>query len=256
MCAKPFPFADHSHSLINSLLMNIPASRVLSFLLIVALIAGCSSGSETDPPGGWSAEEDRWWAEGVDTSTAFRSLDSLEAMGISTDETMAASLEQINPDQLAQAVKNELIALYRNQPEIVDSLFEEYARPDLEEAEPGEDMELADFVQQQTNESYKAITEHFQEPQQGEQDLSITYPDSLRSEETSGAVSMQLYLDEEGTPQAVELLEGVHPVLNAIAMRAATQTEWEPAYVMEDGDWQAIPSWARFGFTFQPPPGT
>lgn len=256
--------ADPSRATIRSSTRNNPSysmqitlSRVLSLIAVAAIIAGCSSGgAQTETPSGWSAADDRWWAEGVDTSQAFRSLDSLHTMGVAADTSYAASLQGANPDQFAQAVKQELIALYRNNPEVVDSLFQEYARPDIEEADLSvEDQEaLTKLLTQYKNESYKAISQHFTEPQRQDQELSISYPDSLRREETSGEVEMQLYLDDQGNPQSVKLLQGVHPVLNDIAMNAAARTQWQPAYLTRDGEQQPIPSWVRFGFTFTPPP--
>lgn len=237
--------------------MQMTLSRVLTFLLVAGfVIAGCASdGAQTDPPEGWNAEDGKWWAEGVDTSLAFRATDSLQAMGVAGDETFAAGAE-MTPEQLELSVKEQLLPLYRNHPEIVDSLFEAHAQSNIAEADLSGEAE--ETVMKYQNESYKAINEHFREPrpetQLGE-DVSVSYPDSLRSEETSGTVEMQVYLDEEGTPQAVMLIEGVHPTLDAIGMNAATRMRWEPAYVMGDDDWQAIPSWVRFSVTFQPPPG-
>lgn len=237
--------------------MHLTSLRVLSVLLVAVLIAGCSSGgAQTEAPSGWETDGDRWWAQGVDTSQAFRQLDSLHTMGI-TDAAFAASLQGASTDQFARAVKQELIALYRNNPEVVDSLFEQYARPNLSDADlSATDREaLRQTLTRYKNESYKDISQHFTEPQRESQELNITYPDSLRSDETSGEVEMQLYLDEEGTPQSVMLLEGVHPVLNDIAMSAATRTNWQPAYLTSDGEQQPIRSWVRFGFAFRPPPG-
>lgn len=233
--------------------------RVWSLLLVAALIAGCSSGgAQTEAPSGWNTADSRWWAEGVDTTLAFRSLDSLHAMGVVEEGAYAASLQGANVDQFATAVKQELIALYRNNPDVVDSLFEEYARPDLAEADLSvtDEEELRNTLNQYKNESYKEISQYFTEPRRESQELSIQYPDSLRSEETSGEVEMQLYLNEQGAPQSVLLLQGVHPVLNNIAMNAATRTSWQPAYVVRDGEQRPIPSWVRFGFTFRPPPGS
>jgi len=239
--------------------MHTTPSRVLSLLLAAALVvAGCSSGgAQTEPPSGWNTADGRWWAQGVDTSVVFRNLDSLHTMGVLEGAAYSASLQGANPDQFAQAVKQELIALYRNNPEVIDSLFQEYARPDLEEADlsVSDEKELRQVLNKYKNESYKDISQHFTEPSRQTQELSISYPDSLRREETSGEVEMQLYLDEQGVPQAVELLQGVHPVLNDIAMSAATRTRWEPAYLTRDGEQQPISSWVRFGFTFRPPPG-
>lgn len=239
--------------------MHITPSRVLSLLLVAALIVvGCSSGgAQTGPPSGWNTADSRWWAKGVDTSRALRNLDSLHTMGVMGAPAYSASLQGANTEQFVQAVKRELIALYRNNPEIVDSLFQQYARPDIEKADlsVSDEKKLKNMLTQYKNESYKAISKHFTEPRREDQELSISYPDSLRRQETSGEVDMQLYLNEQGEPQAVKLLQGVHPVLNDIAMSAATRTSWQPAYLTREGEQQPVPSWVRFGFTFRPPPG-
>lgn len=238
--------------------MHITVSKVLSLIVAAAVLAGCSSGgAQTGPPSGWNTADDRWWAEGVDTTQAFRQLDSLHTMGVTNDASYAASLQGANPQQFAQAVKGELIALYRNNPEVVDSLFEQYAQPDIAEADlsVSDEEEMRNLLNQFKNESYKAVSQHFTEPRRESQELSISYPDSLRREETSGEVEMQLHLNEQGQPQSVKLIQGVHPVLNDIAMSAATRTNWQPAYLTRDGEQVPIPSWVRFGFTFRPPPG-
>jgi len=44
----------------------------------------------------------------------------------------------------------------------------------------------------------------------------------------------------------VEVVEGTHPILNAIIMRAAaTETTWNPAFVTEDGEQTPYPGWGR-----------
>lgn len=230
---------------------------MLSFLFVAALlVVGCASeGAQTEPPEDWSAADGEWWAEGIDTALAFRDTDSLEVMGVAGDETFAAGAE-VTPEQFELAIKEELAPLYRNHPEVVDSLFEAHAQSDVEEADLSGDPDEA--VLQYKNESYKAINEHFREPRTRTelgQDVPVSYPDTLRTDETSGTVEMQVYLDADGVPQAVQRLEGVEPTLDAIGMNAATRMRWEPAYVLRDSEWEAIPSWVRFSVTFQPPPG-
>lgn len=230
--------------------------RVL-LVLIVLVVAGCSSGdgARTEAPEGWQTADGRWWQTDVDTAAVFRNMESLQSMGI-TDEAYIANLEGVNRDQFTRAVKQELIALYRHHPEIVDSLFQDEVRPLVEEAELSGDLEKQ--VDQYKNEGYKALSKHIREPRTetslGE-DVPVAYPDTLRNPETSGTVEMQIYLDTDGAPQAIQRLESVHPTLDAIAMNAATRMRWQPTYLLVDGDWQPVPSWVRFSVRFEPPPG-
>jgi TonB family protein len=101
--------------------------------------------------------------------------------------------------------------------------------------------------------AYKLLGRHFREPRTRLElgtDVPVLYPDSLRAQGVEGAVSLQVYLNDEGEPLTLELIEGVHPVLDQIAMEATTQMRWIPAYVLEKRDWKAIPAWARFRITF------
>ena len=226
-------------------------------LLIVALAAmGCSSGDEarTEAPAGWETAEGRWWTSSADTSVVFRNLESLQSMGV-TQEDYVASIQGVNRDQFARAVRQELVPLYRQSPEVVDSLFQDEVQPLIAEAELSGDLQ--DLLDEYRNRGYKALSKHIREPRTqtslGE-DVPVAYPDSLRNPETSGAVRMQIRLNEEGEPQAIQRLERIHPTLDAIAMNAATRMRWQPAYLLVDGDWQPIPSWVRFSVRFQPPP--
>lgn len=151
----------------------------------------------------------------------------------------------------ARSVKQALIRLYRNQPEVVDSLFNVHVVPDIESAQFSTDI-MSD-VDQFKQDGYRAIGRAFQEPRTvrtlGE-DITVVYPDSLRQAGIGGRVSMQVFLNEEGEPVAIELLEGVHPVLDDLAMTATTEMRWRPAYLMQRRDWVAIPSWARFNINY------
>ena len=209
----------------------------------VLVVAGCSQEEPpTGPPEGWQSAEGRWWQSGVDTSRALRDLETLEDMNV--DQESGAFI---------QAVQEEFLPLYRNRPSIVDSLFEAYVQPVAEEADRG-DFEAA--VDRVRKEGYETLREHFQEPQAALElgsDVPVVYPDSLRQAGTGGEVKMQVFLSEEGQPRAIKLVDGVHPVLNKSAMRAAAQMEWRPAYLKVDGEWESVPSWTRYSLTFASP---
>ena len=78
----------------------------------------------------------------------------------------------------------------------------------------------------------------------------MVYPDSLRNEETSGTVELQVYVNASGEPQGIEVLESVHPTLDGIAMRATTQMKWQPAFLKVNNEWVEQASFVRFGVDF------
>ena len=150
-----------------------------------------------------------------------------------------------------KAVKNSLIRMYRSKPEVVDSLFEAYLAPGIDDvtftSDPGGDVETYKKA------SVKKLRRHFREPLTRLKlgtDVPVVYPDSLREQKITGQVKLQVYLNAEGEPQSVELIEGIHPMLDQAAMDATTRMRWRSAFVEDDGEWKAIPSWARFRINF------
>lgn len=227
--------------------------RHLPFLALAGLLllSACNSNSyEPGAPAGWHDAPDRWWQEGVDTSVAFRDLESLSSMGVDEVPTFSAG-GTVSRGAVAQSVKQSLIRLYRNQPEVIDSLFQAHVVPQIERAQLSNDT--SEDVDRLRQEGYRAIGRAFQEPRTrltlGE-DIEVTYPDSLRERGVSGRVSMQVYLNEEGEPLAIKLVDPVHPVLDDIAMQATTDMRWRPAYRLQRGNWVAIPAWSRFNINF------
>ncbi len=239
-------------------------SRIVLVVLAVAWAAGCARSGEPPlepgPPDGWMAEDGRWWRSDIDTTGVFRNLETLDAMGISGDElTYAADrtlAEQsgVAHQQLVRAVKQSLIRLFRNQPEVIDSLFEQYVVPKIEKASLSGDGQT--LVSRFKKVGYQTIRRHFLEPRALKKlgvDIPVPYPDSLRERGIGGSVRLQVYINEKGEPVAVQKLEGVHPVLDDIAMRATTQMRWQPAYLLRGGKSDPIPSWTRFTVNFAVP---
>lgn len=226
--------------------------------LLILLTSGCGEESaQTEPPEGWETTEDKWWRAGADTAGAFPNMESMESMGKAGEMVLAANAQEaqrssVAAQQLARSTKEGLLELYRNDPEIVDSLFEKYVRPKFEDVTLSNDR--AAQVEEFKREGYNLITKHFREPRTAlslGEDIAVVYPDSLREAGVSGRVRTQVRLNEEGEPQAIELVESVHPVLDAIALNATTKMRWQPAYVLRGNDWEAIPSWTRFNINFQ-----
>ena len=240
------------------------STRWIPTLLVgLFLIAGCGGGSNpAAPPDGWETSDTRWWKQDVDTSEVFVNLDSLTTMGI-VDQTMQLDGGDVAREQFNAAIKQSLIKLYRNNPMIVDSLFEEHAAPQLEEVDlsgdvVGEKGQLKSKIRDKNQKkAYQAITEHFQEPRR-QSSPDIVWPDSLRSEEYSGVVKVQAHLAVEGEgenavarPDAVQVLSGTDPTLDRIALKATTDATWNPAYIMQDGERTPVESWVRFDIPFQ-----
>lgn len=233
-------------------------ATTLTALLLV--LAGCGGGGDdpSAPPSDWNATDTRMWSPDVDTSEVFRDMSSLSAMGILDEDEITLS-GTITQEQFQQAVKRSLTELYRSNPEIVDSLFEEHAVPVLEEADLSSDVlegeQLKDkFLEKNKQKALKAIDKHYEQPIIQEGITGLPYPDTLRTEENSGRVEVQVHVNENGEVDAVEVIEGTHPTLNAIIMRAAaTETSWNSAYVTEDGSQVAYPGWGRLSTNFPAP---
>lgn len=231
-------------------------SFALGLLLVVAGI-GCQFEEplDLDPPAGWQMDGTRWWKTGIDTSTAFRDLETLAVMNVTGAEVTYLASPQVArirggvQEQFERRVKRSLLPLYRNEPAVVDSLFEQYVTPVLQQVSPEADLEP--LITEYKRKGYKLIHSHFREPAMSSrlgEDVPVSYPDSLRDYE--GRVHVQAYLNDEGEPVAVKLLEGLHPVLDRIALRASTQARWRPAYLLRKGRWVARPSWTRFSIRF------
>ncbi|MDZ4700317.1 MAG: energy transducer TonB [Rhodothermales bacterium] len=237
----------------------LPVRTPLVVLIALFLYAGCTtdSGIEYGPPAGWEGVGERWWLAGQDTSGFYPRMETLDDMAL-TDEDVVflapgemAALRRNDRSQFERAVKRSLIRLFRNEPVIVDSLFEAEIKPMLPGVtftnDPVQDVET--FKRR----AYKHLARFFREPRARLElgtDVPVVYPDSLREQGIGGAVVLQVRLDAEGTPFSVELIEGVHPVLDQIAMEATTRMRWLPAYLMVKKDWQPVPAWARFRISF------
>ncbi len=234
----------------------------LLLLFLSAFAAGCSKSEPPAllPPAGWEGTQTLWWQEGVDTTGLFREMETLQDMQVvSGEKTYAASIRVaeesgIAQQQLLDAVKRSLIQLYRNDPQVIDSLFELFVAPEIrQEALAGD---VGEFVGKFKKRGYELVRSHFQEPMAAKSlgtDIPVPYPDSLQKRQIEGAVRMQAYVNEEGEPLAIMLLMGVHPVLDHIAMQATTKMRWRPAYLIVNRRWQPHPAWVRYNINFAAP---
>lgn len=198
------------------------------------------------------------WSPDVDTADVFLNTSSLQTMGV-LDGEITLSAGSISQEQFQMAVKRSLSELYQSNPMIVDSLFEEYAASILQDADLGSDAVQDGEVKQKLldkfrKKAFQAIDEHYEQPKMQQGITGLPYPDSLRTEENSGRVEVQLHINASGEVDAVEVIEGTHPVLNAIIMRAAAlETTWNPAYVTEGQNQTPYPGWGRLSTNFPAP---
>jgi hypothetical protein len=243
--------------------------RIAAVILIPACLfallslGGCGGPDEHVPletPKGWAGNTTYWWQVGADTTGAFRDLESLESMGVEGSHLLTISIDGASPEEMAlaqrkfnQYVKESLIELFRNEPEIVDSLFEKYVASRI--GVDNLDGDVQPLIKENQRRAYQILSRHFRYPRTitrlGE-DIPITVPDSLREQEISGAVFIQIALNKEGVPIALTKLNGVHPVLDRIAMRAMTEMRWQPAFVLRGGSSKPTPSWTRMKVRFGP----
>lgn len=239
-------------------------SIVLVAAVSAALFCGCAREPSVplDAPEGWATDDrGRWWRAGVDTALAFRDLSTFEGMGVRVPDALYRAGEPLSAqqdvarDRMVSAVQRELAPLYRNRPETVDSLFWQVVEPTIEAARP--DREPDAQVAAYERDAYRRIMRHFRAPGALKQigtDIPVSIPDSLRGPASDRVVSFQVYVGPDGSAGAVRQLEGVHPVLDRIALRALVQVPWQPAYVLRTTRSVPVDGWVRFGVRFPTQP--
>ncbi|MCZ6757773.1 MAG: energy transducer TonB [Bacteroidetes bacterium] len=237
--------------------------RSISSLFLTGCCAilfwGCASDESIplDIPVGWENEGVLWWRTASDTTGVFRDLETLVSMGIAIPSGLepfglrSGETERIARRRLVTHVKDSLIPLFRNEPDVVDSLFERFVVPKMANARIEGDVRPV--IKTFKLEGYRTIARFFREPFSLTKmglDIPVPIPDSLRDKSIVGRVFMQVYISDEGDPMAIKKLIGVHPVLDRIAIRAMTQMKWQPAYLLKGGKSRPIASWARFKVDF------
>ena len=232
------------------------------FAAVLISVGGCMSPEDIslEVPDGWSTDGTRWWQADIDTSVAFPDLETLNSMGIANlwrpdpQANSPAMYEDDARKRLATLVKSSLIELFRNHPAIVDSLFELHVVPQMADVVLEGDVRPA--VRKFQKEGYRTISRHFRQPFSITKlgvDVPLSYPDSLRAENIRGEVFLQIYISDTGEPIAIQKLDGVHPILDRIAILAVTEMRWQPAYVVDGLKSPPVPSWARYTIRFAPP---
>lgn len=212
---------------------------LLAFSLLLAL-AACRTAPDLGPPPGWEGEgTERWWRADADTTLAFRDLSDFATMGLSG---RSDGLRMEGP--VVRNVQRHFLPLYRNHPELVDSLFGAVAVPIIRrEATAGEaerEALLRRLNQRLHDEFYPAqLRRSIAAP--------IEIPDSLRAAGLSGQVVLQVYVNDDGEPEAIWKLQGVHPTMDALVMRSYTERRWHAARLRG----RPVASWTRAEITIQ-----
>lgn len=243
---------DLYFELLSPPMRTLSLSTVVALLVSALVLAGCGESDPSAPPSDWETNDDRWWTADADTAEAFRDLSDLQAMGVFDEEEaedLAIEDDQVSGEQFIRGVKQGLNDFYQSNPQVIDELFEEYARPELgEEARSGD---VEDLVQEAVQDVRNLLDTYYQRPQL-EGSPSVTYPRALHEEGVSGTVVLQVRVNSSGEPVAVRVLESVHPELDAIAMRAVATMEATPARVRysEDDEWEDIEGWIHFDLPF------
>lgn len=210
---------------------------VLPLAALVPLVLAACGGGVPGPPAGWTSDDaGRWWREGADTTGAFRSLETFEAMGVPLHDDGPYVAE----------VQRELEALFRTEPRLVDSAFVSHVIPLLARTEPAGADERARLAGMERA-AYREISRYYRQAIEmpGPREAPA-YPDSLRERGVGGTVAVQVRVSAAGEPLTVETVERVHPTLDALVMRSATERRWNPAGFRGE----PVPSWARLQTTF------
>ena len=221
-------------------------------IALLLLVTGCGSEDPTAPPDEWETDSDRWWLAEADTAEAFRDLSDMQAMGILSEEEMELAIQggEVSGEDFIKGVKRGMTDFYKSNPAIIDSLFQDYAVPELGTEPRGGEVE--DQVDSAVQKARNLLDDYYQRPEVVEQS-NVTYPRDLYEEGIEGNVELQVRVNSSGNPVAIRLVESVHPELDAIAMRSAALMRTSPARVRYDqnDEWQDIEGWVHFDVPFQ-----
>lgn len=212
-------------------------SAAVLLVFLGFLSAACGEQADLGPPAGWAGDSaDRWWRMDADTAGAFRDLQTLESMGVRVFEEV----------DLASSVQNRMLEFYRTNPEIVDSVFVERGLPIVERGDPTI-RDRTELRERLVTDAYRAMVRYYRDARQDpEVRVEKVYPDSLRERGVTGQVEVQIRVNAEGEPVAIEKLSGAEPTLDALAMQAVTKMRW----VHAGHEGEAVPSWTRVTITY------
>ena len=222
--------------------------RLALVLLAALLAAACASGPDAGPPADWESDgAGRYWAPGTDTGRAFRDLSSLDAMGVANEES-----------EFLRWVQENLIQIYRSNPEVVDSVFNaEFGERLREAAAQADDAAATDAV---VNEVKRDFYQRYNNARKNETELAV--PDSLQR--VSGEVVLDVFVRQDDAlaaagdpypfvPVAVQVVEGTGTGLDALAVGDVARARYTSAWVRETAGRSAgtpIDNWVRITRSF------
>lgn len=229
----------------------------LTLAALALLLAACQTGGGSDAlPEGWIQDGDRFYLADVDTAGLFPDLETPEAMGVVPEGEMD---ERDRAGWVARNLKRRMLALYRNQPQIVDSVFEARVVPMI--AQRDLSGSLGSVVDEMERPVRNALMQGFY-PSTGtvytfgdEVDPPV-FPDSLAAQMDGARVRTQVALGADGFADAVKILEPTHPTLERLAVRVIAQQKWNAGYVTAENTNRRdrTPSWVRYNVLFGRPP--
>lgn len=225
---------------------------LLLLSLCLVLLAACTPGGSPELatlPDSWTRDGDRFWQAGTDTTGLFPNLDSLEAMGV-----LSSTGESDRQAYVERNLKRRLLVLYRQNPRVVDSLFMAHFPGWIANEDFG--GSLQDVLDRVERSAKQSMNRNFRGPSPrltlGEE-IPYAFPDSLKQRVGDARVRLQVSLNAEGAPVAIELLDPINPTLDLIAVRAATQQRWSPILLNVRNNWAQIPGWVRYNVLFGNP---
>lgn len=208
--------------------------RFLLLLPALLLLAACGD-AETPPapPDDWHAEGDRWWRDGADTTVAFRDLSDFETMGLGERPDGLSS-----EGPVVRNMQRRALPFYRNHPELADSIFHAVGVPMIErEMEAGDADERRDDIVRRVNLEMVRV---LYPPRFSDENPPLIMPDSLVGR-LDGTIEVQVYVGADRRAHGIQLLQGVHPTMDAIVMRRFADGEWLPARLLGE----PVDSWYR-----------
>ena len=188
-------------------------------LATLALLAACADPAPpTGPPEGWVAASDsRWYVPGADTSTAFRDLTTIEAMGVARDES-----------DFVRWVQERMTDVYRTNPEVVDSVFAAEFMDDVQAGVPA-DGDYGEGAEALVNQIKTDIYQRYTSTRYVPPDEPFAVPSDLQ--DSVGPIAVQVYVGADKEPVAVKLVEGTGTALDQMFMRRALASTYTDGWV-------------------------
>ena len=214
--------------------------RPTVLLAVLALAACADPAPPSAPPEGWvEAGDDRWFVPGADTTTAFRDLTTIEAMGVERDES-----------EFVRWVQERMTDIYRTNPEVVDSVFAAEFLDDVRAGVPA-DGDYGAGADALVNRIKRDIYQRYNSTRYAPPEEPLVIPAELQ--DATGRIAVQVYVDTDNQPVAIKLVEGTGTALDQMFMRRALSSTFTDAWVRPTAGRSAgvkIMSWAHVSNTY------